>query len=161
MPIPPEKSYLGQLRKLVGKRKLISVGARAIVKDAEGRVLFLRRKDSGAWVMPAGSIELGESIVDCVRREVREETGIEVKKATPIAIYSDPRYSFTTAFGDPYQMLGVVFLIEDWQGELLVRTDETADAGFFAVDELPDGVPPLYQETLQDLKAYSGDVIVK
>ena len=40
-----EESYLGQLRKLVGKEKLLIVATRAIIRDQEGRVLFIQRQD--------------------------------------------------------------------------------------------------------------------
>ena len=95
-----EESYLGQIRKLVGDRKVIITAARAVVRDREGRVLFIRRRDNRKWAMPAGSQELDESITDCLRREVKEECGLEVISATPMAIYSCR--SIVTAFGDPY-----------------------------------------------------------
>ena len=87
-----QDSYLGQLRKIVGKSKLIAIGARAIVRDQQGGILFVRRKDNDYWAMPAGSIELNESILDCLKREVKEETGLDVIAATPIAIHSELRH---------------------------------------------------------------------
>ena len=109
------QSYLGQLRQIIGKRKIFAVTARGIVQNEAGEILLVRRSDNGAWVMPAGSIELEESIYDCVKREVFEETGLTVLSATPIAIYSEPRFSFVTAYGDPYQPLSIVFIIDQWR----------------------------------------------
>jgi len=103
--------------------------------------------------MPAGSIELDESIYDCVKREVYEETGLTVTAAVPFAIYSDPRFSFVTAYGDPYQMFSVVFLVTEWTGEIQMETNETTDARFFPLNELPS-IPALYHETLADLQTY-------
>ena len=82
------QSYLGKLRKLIGKHKIFAIAARAIILDEDDRLLLVRRTDNGAWAMPAGSIELEESILDCVKREVLEETGLTVLSAYPIAIYS-------------------------------------------------------------------------
>ena len=155
-----EDSYLGQLRKLVGNRTLITPSARAVIQDQQGRVLLVRRSDNGAWVMPAGSMELGESVMDCLRREVWEETGLEVLAATPIAIYSEPRFAFTTAYGGQHQMLSIVFRVDAWEGALATTTDETTDARFFALDQLPE-LPALYQETLADVQQFSGSLIVK
>jgi ADP-ribose pyrophosphatase YjhB (NUDIX family) len=155
-----EQSYAGQLRKLVGNRKLITPGARAVIQDEEGHVLFVRRKDDDKWGMPAGALELGESILDCLKREVLEETGLEVVSATPIAIYSEPRFAFTNAYGGEHQMLAIVFLIDEWRRSLVKNTDETTDAKFFSVDDLPD-TSELYRETIQDLREYDGDIIVK
>ncbi len=155
-----EDSYVGQLRAVVGNRKLITPSTRAVILDEAGRVLLVRRSDNGAWVLPAGSMELDESVMDCLRREVREETGLEVLAATPIAIYSEPRFAFTTAFGGQHQMLSIVFRVDAWQGTLAATTEETTAACFFALDELPE-LPALYQETLTDVQYFRGRVIVK
>ncbi len=155
-----EDSYHGQLRKLAGNRQLILPSARAIIQDQQGRVLFVRRSDNAAWVMPAGSLELGESIMDCLKREVHEETGLEVIGATPIAIYSEPRFAFTNAYGGQHQMLSIVFRVDQWRGTLTTTTNETSDARFFAVNDVPE-IPAVYQETLADLQQFDGTVIIK
>jgi ADP-ribose pyrophosphatase YjhB (NUDIX family) len=156
------QSYLGQLRRLIGKQKIFAITARAIIQDENGRILLVRRSDNGAWVMPAGSIELEESILDCLKREVLEETGLVVFSAYPIALYSEPRFSFVTSYGDPYQMFSVVFVVDEWSGDLQTQTDETINARFFAIDNLPD-IPDLYRETLADLQSYreNGQFILK
>ena len=154
------RSYAGQLRMLVGCRKLITPAARAVIEDDIGRVLFVRRKDDGKWGMPAGALELDESILACLKREVLEETGLEVVSATPIAIYSEPRFAFRNAHGGEHQMLAIVFRVDEWRGSLLKSTGETADAQFFNLDELPD-TPDVYRETVQDLREYNGQMIVK
>ena len=156
-----EESYLGQLRQLVGNRTLISVGARAVIQDKQEKILLVQRSDNGKWVMPAGSIELGESILDCLKREVREETGLEVLAATPIALYSEPRFAFTTAYGDHYQMFALVFRIDAWSGTLQTETNETSAARFFAYNELPADMSALYLETLEDARNYRGQFMVK
>lgn len=156
------QSYLGQLRQVIGKRKIFAITARGIVQNEAGEILLVRRSDNGLWVMPAGSMELEESLLDCVKREVFEESGLTVLSATPIAIYSEPRFSFTTAYGDPYQPISMVFVVEEWEGELQRETDETTDARFFALDALPE-IPALYEETLADLREWrqNGRFILK
>jgi ADP-ribose pyrophosphatase YjhB (NUDIX family) len=57
------------------------VGVGAVVVDA-GRVLLIRRgrePAKGQWSLPGGLLELGESLEEGVRREVKEETGLEVE----------------------------------------------------------------------------------
>lgn len=89
----------GQLRRWFAEKELVRSHVpypdletvyEEMAQDEDGRVLLVRRSDNGAWVMPAGSIELEESISDCVTREVREETSLTVRSAYPIAIYSEP-----------------------------------------------------------------------
>ena len=155
-----EETYEGQLRRSVGSRQLILPGARAVILDKSGRALFVRRRDNGRWVMPAGSQELDESVVDCLRREVREETGFVVEAATLFAIYSGPDYVFRNRHGNTIQMLSHVFRVDRWSGQLLKETDETTDARFMSLDQVPD-ILDLYRQTLKDLEVFSGDVILR
>jgi ADP-ribose pyrophosphatase YjhB (NUDIX family) len=157
------ESYLGQLRALAGDRTLLFVGARAVVRDADGRLLLIQRSDNGMWALPAGAMELGESIADCAVREVREETGLVALRATPFAVYSGPAYTFTNMYGDTYQLFMTAFRVDDWDGELVTQTDETIDAGFFAVDELPTQPSRVVAETLADLASFerTGEVVLK
>jgi 8-oxo-dGTP diphosphatase len=58
------------------------VGVGAVVVDEQGRVLLVKRATEpmkGRWSLPGGLLELGESLVDGVRREVAEETGLNVR----------------------------------------------------------------------------------
>lgn len=104
--------------------------------------------------MPAGSLELGESVVECCVREVWEETGLIVSSAELIAVFSGSQYHSTNACGDEHQMLSFVFLVTGWGGTLRTGTDETTDARFFAPDALPPDLHPVYRETLDDVTTY-------
>ena len=154
-----EDSYVGRIRKLIGKEKIIVVATRAIIRDHVGRVLFVQRTDNSKWVMPSGALELDETLFEGMQREVKEETGLDVVAATPMAIYSYP--SSITAYGDPYYQISVQFLVEEWSGTLLTETDETTQARFFDIDEPPEGVADYYQEVLNDLRKFDGRFILK
>jgi 8-oxo-dGTP pyrophosphatase MutT (NUDIX family) len=53
------------------------VSAGGVILDAEGRVLLLRRKQEGTWVLPKGRVEPGETLRQTALREVEEETGLK------------------------------------------------------------------------------------
>lgn len=154
---PFEESYEGQLRQLVGHRKLILPGVRAVIRDEERRILLVRRSDNGEWVMPAGAVELDESPIDALAREVQEETGLRVLDASLMAVDS---YSGANAFGNMAHRISFVFLVDRWSGILQRKTDETLDAKFFLENELPD-IPDLYRETIEDVQNFCGTVLVK
>ena len=116
-----EESYLGQLRKLVGHRKLITPAASAVVRDDSGRVLLIRRRDNLEWAFPAGGMELDESVYDCVVREVKEETGLDVVSATLFAIYSGARFAGKDMWDNYYQLLIFRFSVDEWSGTLGLR----------------------------------------
>jgi ADP-ribose pyrophosphatase YjhB (NUDIX family) len=158
--VPFEESYVGSLRKYVGAQRIITPGPRAVIVNDSGDVLLVRRSDDSTWVMPAGGLELGESIWDALVREVLEETGLVVEAATPIALYTGPQYWFTNAYGAHHQMFAVVFRVDRWSGSLRTETDETRDARFFSRSDLPP-LRDVYRETLADLDAFDGTLILK
>lgn len=84
------ESYLGQLRAVVGSRCLLAVGARVLIEDHLGRFLLIQRTDSGEWGLPGGSMELGESLMDVVFREAREEANASIERVTAFGLSSDP-----------------------------------------------------------------------
>ncbi|MGI5211623.1 NUDIX domain-containing protein [Plantactinospora sp. CA-290183] len=155
--VPWSESYLGQLRALAGDRTLMFVGARAVVRDADGRVLLIERSDNGYWAMPAGAMELGESIAECAVREVWEETGLTATEVTPFALHTGPDRTFTNMYGDTYQLFVTLFRVDAWSGELATATDETTNAGFFAAEALPAPLSSTVLETLDDLAAFERD----
>lgn len=64
------------------KKEHIVTSVVAVILDDDDRVLLTRRSIEpfkGLWVMPGGKIDLGEPILDALKREVREEVGIEVE----------------------------------------------------------------------------------
>jgi 8-oxo-dGTP diphosphatase len=65
-------------------------GVGAVVLDAERRVLLVRRGQPpllGEWSLPGGALELGERLEDGIRREVREETGLDVEPEEIVAVF--------------------------------------------------------------------------
>jgi ADP-ribose pyrophosphatase YjhB (NUDIX family) len=59
----------------------------AVVHDAAGRLLLIRRAHDpgrGLWSLPGGRVEAGESVAEAVEREVREETGLDVRAGTAV-----------------------------------------------------------------------------
>lgn len=66
-----------------------SVSVAGIVTDDGGRVLLIQRRDNQRWEPPGGVLELGESIHDGLRREVHEETGLEVEPVALTGVYKN------------------------------------------------------------------------
>ena len=57
----------------------------------EGRVLLIHRRNPPlGWALPGGFVEYGETVEDAVRREMKEETGLELAELRQFRVYSDP-----------------------------------------------------------------------
>ncbi len=57
----------------------------------DGKVLLIhRRNPPHGWALPGGFVEYGETVEDAVRREMKEETGLELEGLRQFRVYSDP-----------------------------------------------------------------------
>lgn len=152
--MPWEESYLGKLRAITGSEPvLMTIGARAVVRDPDGRILLIQRNDNGRWSWPAGTMELGQTLRDCAIREVYEETGLTAHTVTPFALYSG-EHLHTNVFGATYQHVSLAVRVDSWSGDLVRVTDETLDAGFFALDALPGDLSAAVPVTLGHLARF-------
>ncbi|ODA67470.1 Bifunctional NMN adenylyltransferase/Nudix hydrolase [Methyloligella halotolerans] len=64
-----------------------------VILDAAGRVLLIRRKNppyKGEYALPGGFVDIGETVEDGCRREVKEEVGLDVGPLRLIGVFSDP-----------------------------------------------------------------------
>src|SRR6266581_6377964 len=66
------------------------IGVFALIFDDE-RILLALRRDIDWWNLPGGGMEHGETVEEAVRREVREETGLEVEVKYLVGVYSKPQ----------------------------------------------------------------------
>lgn len=133
------KNYIRDLRKLIGNRKIIHPAARIFLENEAGEILFIKRIDNGNWGIPAGAMEEGESISECIAREVWEETGLKLLHVQLIGLASNP--DLQTIFypnGDVVHYMTAVFYSNAWEGSIKVDGEEVSTARFFPLDNLPD-----------------------
>ena len=107
----------------------------AICVDGDGRVLLARRAAEvfrGFWDLPGGFLEEGEHPLDALRRELREETGLEVEPRDFVGIWID-------RYGNRDDAPATLNLY--WTADVVAGTphaaDDVAELRWFALDELP------------------------
>ena len=115
----------------------IGVGVGAIIIDNQGRLFLARRgnkakNERGLWEFPGGSVELGETLAEALRREMREEFGIEIVVGELLDIvdhilkeegqhWVSSTYICTIASGEP----------------CIQEPEKSAEIGWFQTDEIP------------------------
>ena len=142
--------YLKNIRKLVGAGCIHLPGVRAIILNEAGEVLLQRRTDMPLWGLPAGSVELGETALQALKREVAEETSLQVVQAQPIGLYSGPSQRFTYPNGDEVQCFSIAFVVRQWTGEPQADGVEGSQVRFFPASQLPEDLVPIHKQTLHD-----------
>jgi ADP-ribose pyrophosphatase YjhB (NUDIX family) len=100
----------------------------------EDRILMVREISDGRWTLPGGWADVNQSPKECVEREVREESGFEVR-AVKLAAVHDRRLHNRSAH--PHSIYKLFFLCELTGGEASPSI-ETSAVEFFARDQLPE-----------------------
>lgn len=71
--------YIEDMRNLVGNQPLILIGSHAIILNEKNQILMQLRTDFNRWGIIGGALEYNETLEDALKREVYEETGLNIK----------------------------------------------------------------------------------
>lgn len=142
--------YISKIREKVGHDPVFMpcVGC-VIVKD--NQILLQKRTDNGKWATHGGSMELGETFLDCLNRELKEELNIKVINPKVINIYTGEDMHYTYPNGDEVYMICTVYLVEEFTGNMKVDNKEVSEVKWFDIDKLPRSIHDPDQKVLEDV----------
>lgn len=150
-----QRNLDGKLRDACPKCNEISyinpIPAAAVVIIQDGKILLVKRGVApkiGQWSLPAGFIEVDETVQECAVREVKEETGLDVELAGVLDVY--------TIFDDPRYVCLLVVYTAEVKGGTLTPGDDADEAGYFAPDKLPTIAFKKHSEAITEAFQRSG-----
>ena len=115
------------------------IAVSALLFDEQQRILLAHRRDIDWWNLPGGVMELGATVEEAVKREVLEETGLEVKVEQLVGVYSKP------------QKQEVVLTFRCHKiGGTLTQTEESRECRYFVPDDLPINTLPKHRQRIID-----------
>jgi ADP-ribose pyrophosphatase YjhB (NUDIX family) len=135
----------------------LATGDGAVIDD-EGRILLIRRADTGQWAMPGGALAVGETPAEGVVREVLEESGVHCEAVALAGVY-DSRLCGTPS---PHHLYQFVFLCRPLDGSEAVDPPshhfEVLGSGWFAEDGLPENLDPGHASRIPEaFRVWHGD----
>lgn len=127
-------------------------GGSALIVDPTGAILMQRRADSGNWSLPGGTMEIGETLEQCVVRETKEETGLDIEITGLLGIYTDPEHVIAYSDGEVRQEFNITYYAQVVGGHLTV-SDESTDVRFLRSEQLPH--EPIHETVRLRLRHHS------
>lgn len=97
-------------------------------------VLLCKERSDGKWTLPGGWADIGESPSENAIKEVKEETGLDVRATKLAAIYDRDKHDYPKSLNHVYKMY---FICEIIGGEL-ISTLETSESAYFSIKGLPE-----------------------
>ncbi len=112
------------------------VGIVAVASTHDGSLVLIRRQDTGQWALPGGTVEWGEPLEVCIRRELAEEAGVEVISVGDLlGVYSRPDRDFR------FHAVTIVVRAKVTEPVRPPKNPvEIAEVGLFHTDELPEAL---------------------
>jgi len=136
-----------------GEKPRPRVGIGVMIQNENGQILLGLRKGShgaGEWSFPGGHLEFGETIFETARREVKEETDLDVGELTVISLADEMRYIET----DNKHHLAITVRAQYMGGEpKIMEPNKCSEWRWFDLDDQPSNLLEANQLTLINLKA--------
>jgi len=114
-----------------------------IVYNSKNQILLIERKNPPyGWAIPGGFVDYGETVESAAKRELLEETGIDIENFDLLGVYSDPKRD------SRFHTVSVVYF--GFSDALPKADDDAKDARFFHIDNIPEDIAFDHRKIIDD-----------
>ncbi len=146
-------NYIMDLRKVVGHAPLLQCAGSVIIENENGEILLGKRTDNHKWGYAGGSIELNETVEECAKRELFEETGLIADELEFFMVNSGSEVHYIYPNGDEVYNVEIIYLCRKYHGTLKRQEEEVEELRFFALADIPaeisDPIAPVVRKYIE------------
>ena len=141
-----ESGLKGRIYKMEWTHPRHIAAVSALITHPDGRILLIKSPRRG-WEFPGGQVEEGENLIEALKREIREEAGVEVAVGQLAGVYSNIKPPSKVIFG---------FISEYASGELTVSNESLETRWFDRPEALKRVSNPALRARLNDMLNFTG-----
>ncbi|MGN7401907.1 NUDIX hydrolase [Cytobacillus praedii] len=132
------------------KAKLPKVGVGAVILDENNRILLVLRKkapEAGCWSLPGGKVDYMETIEDAVRREIKEELGIDIEISRLLCVTNH------IIQAEDIHYVAPTFIVSITNGQVKNKEPHALEkVRWFSIDEMPENLTITTDHALKQLR---------
>lgn len=147
--------YISNLRKYVGHEPILTAGVGLFIFNREHKVLMQLRTDYNEWGFPGGAMELGESFEEVAKRELKEETNLEIDELKLLKVLSGKDTYREYPNGDKLYDVTAIFVVKKYHNNLKMNDNESKELEWFDINNLPKNMTSYTKNYIQKF----GDIL--
>ena len=151
------EDYIKYIRNLIGHKEIMAIAVCGLILNEKDEVLLEKRSDNLKLSFPGGALNMGENILNGLKREIKEETGIDLDKINSeidfYGIYSGEKGKFIYPNGDITFYTDIVFkiIIDSRTLKIKEHDNESLEIKFYKFDDINlDNLVTFDKEVLLD-----------
>lgn len=141
-------NYIQKMRKYVGHEPILTAGSVLLIFNEKNEILMQLRTDCNLWGFIGGSMELGESFEETAKRELKEETNLDLDELVFLDVFSGKDSHIIYPNGDEVYDITAIYKVTKYHGMLKINDNESKKLEWFPIDNLPKNLSPYTEKCI-------------